>query len=76
MEPESWHMTNWRPIATAPKDGRELTARRFVHGQTDYECVAVWRADTDEWIDPITGNAVAEPTHWKAKGRGHPERIR
>jgi hypothetical protein len=65
-------MTNWRPITSAPKDGRELTVRRLVDGQTVYEGVAIWRADSDDWINPVTDKPVPEPTHWKAWGRGHP----
>jgi hypothetical protein len=53
------------------KDGHELTVRRFVHGQTVYQGTAIWRPDTGDWADPVTGEAVPEPTHWKATGRGH-----
>jgi len=69
-------MTNWRPIASAPKDGRELTVRRFVRGRTVHEGRAIWRpaaADRAEgWMDPVKDEPVPEPTHWKAVGRGHP----
>jgi hypothetical protein len=63
-------MTNWRPITSAPKDGREVTVRRVVHGQAVYKGTAVWRPDTDDWIDPVTSQCVPEPTHWKALGAG------
>jgi hypothetical protein len=69
-------MTNWRPIESAPKDGREITVRRKVGPITTHEGPATWRAATADvaegWIDPESGEPVPEPTHWKAFGRGHP----
>jgi hypothetical protein len=66
-------MTNWRPIGSAPKDGREIVVRLFVDGHTNYEGAAIWRPDTADWADPTTNEAWPEPTHWKAFGRVHPE---
>jgi hypothetical protein len=69
-------MTNWRPIASAPKDGRKLTVRRIVAGQTTYDGTVVWRPaaanESEGWVDAQSGEPVPEPTHWKATGRGHP----
>jgi hypothetical protein len=70
-------MTNWRPIISAPKDGRELTVRRSVRGETVYEGKAIWRPATAKgeaaWIDPIKDTPIPTPTHWKVTGRGHPD---
>jgi hypothetical protein len=53
-------MTNWQPIGSAPKDGREITLRRTAGWRTTYEGFAIWRAATAEnaegWIDPVSGN--------------------
>ena len=69
-------MTNWRPIGSAPKGGREVTVRRTVAGRTTYEGVAVWQPGTAQrqegWIDARSGERLPEPTHWKATGLGHP----
>jgi hypothetical protein len=68
-------MTNWKPIESAPKDGREITVRRTVAGHARYEVTAVWRPATasqsESWVDAHTGKLIPEPpTHWKAAGRG------
>jgi hypothetical protein len=51
--------------------------RRTVGGRTTHEGFAIWRAATADnaegWIDPVSGKPVPELTHWKVKGRGHPE---
>jgi hypothetical protein len=69
-------MTNWRPIESAPKDGREITVRRTVLGRTTYEGPAIWRTVTTDaaagWVNPASGEPVPAATHWKATGRGHP----
>jgi hypothetical protein len=72
-------MTNWRPIESAPRSGEELIVRRVVDGLTVYKGAAIWLPASanraEGWIDPVSEKRVPAPTHWKASGRGHPQKI-
>jgi hypothetical protein len=64
-------MSDWQPIATAPKDGTPILA--FYPGQWGIRSYSVrsWQRGTwggqerEAWADDIMQIRVIEPTHWK-----------
>lgn len=64
-------MSDWQPIASAPKDGREILI-----GWTDSSRIFIAIFEIGRWRDAEDGEAFPfEPTHWmplpeppKAKG--------
>ena len=59
-------MEEWKPIATAPKDGREIRVKR-----DGMEAIVRWAPPFDDWAVEYQGPVVGwklvlwEPTHWK-----------
>jgi hypothetical protein len=68
-ERQLWEVTmeDWKPIATAPKDGREIRVKRDGHE----EKTVVWAHPFDDWAVDYQGEVVGwkllgwQPTHWK-----------
>jgi hypothetical protein len=59
-------MEEWKPIATAPKDGREIRVKR-----DGMEATVRWAPPFTDWAveyqGPVAGWKLLlwEPTHWK-----------
>jgi hypothetical protein len=59
-------MEDWKPIATAPKDGREIRVK--LDGM---EATVRWAPPFDDWAVEYQGEVAGwklllwEPTHWK-----------
>jgi hypothetical protein len=59
-------MEDWKSIATAPKDGREIRVKR-----DGMEATVRWAPTFDDWAVEYQGPAAGwklllwEPTHWK-----------
>jgi hypothetical protein len=64
-------MEQWKPIASAPKDGKEIRVKRDGSEET---AVVAWLPELDDWaIGPkgATGYPLLswQPTHWKSVGK-------
>lgn len=56
-------MANWRPIATAPKDGTRVLLYRSIWGET--QAVCRWNADWDLWEGAMSATTFSGATHWQ-----------
>lgn len=54
-------MGEWQPMATAPKDGREILARR--HNDVCHEHYVVWWSEPVDSVYPWRGDGNAYPEH-------------
>jgi hypothetical protein len=55
-------LTGWRPIETAPKDGREIDV--FSLDLDDRYTDVSWNKDRDGWAD-YTGLDIINASHWR-----------
>jgi len=59
-------MEEWKPIATAPRDGSQIRVKR-----DGMEATVVWHPPFEDWAVDFQGEVSArklllwEPTHWK-----------
>jgi hypothetical protein len=60
-------MEEWKPIETAPKDGRQIRVKR-----DDSEETVVWSSPLEDWLIGWEGQRAIllswEPTHWRSVG--------
>ena len=53
---------DWKPIETAPKDGRRL----LLYGDDIHYGVTVgyWEPGNSDWLDAEGKDYIGRPTHW------------
>jgi hypothetical protein len=52
-------MNDWRPIGSAPRDGREIQLGWLPNGRLEHSVVSRWNGRTKAWLGQWT------PTHWR-----------
>ena len=58
----------WRPIETAPKDGRHILVY-----SNDRIISAYWSFSAEDWADVLYGDIMQLPPHWQPLPKPPPE---
>jgi hypothetical protein len=54
-------VTGWKPIETAPKDGKMISV--YSPDMSQYPCAAKWSLRENRWVEYTTAD-WCDPTHW------------
>jgi hypothetical protein len=65
LEPPKFAKIGWRPIETAPKDGRAILAHYVEPSSHSIEWYGITRFEAGDWQDLPWSADGARPTHWK-----------